>query len=184
MQSTRANASPTLEGAYTVPMSSQAFLVNTDTGQPLPWNPSTHVEQSTAAPPELPVFNTGGVRVSRVADALQRLREMEGLHLNWDSYGSEPPRERALAAARDLIWRVYQGSAYTGRPSVPYAVVPLSGGGVQLEWRGFTDAIEVEISEEGVLGCLLVRGAGPTRQFEEKDAVPESRIVELALSII
>ena len=109
---------------------------------------------STSSPgPEL----TGGVtnrefesvfefrRVSPIAEALERLRQIKGVGPNWDSYGSEAPTHAAVARAHSLIWEVYMGSVNAGqRPAVPYSVVPLSGGGVQVEWRGDAAAIEVE----------------------------------------
>jgi hypothetical protein len=67
---------------------------------------------------------------------------------------------------------------------VPYSVVPLSGGGVQVEWRGDAATIEVEISSEGVFGYLLVRGSEPLRDVEERDNVPQSHILELVRSVI
>jgi hypothetical protein len=69
-------------------------------------------------------------------------------------------------------------------PVVPYSVVPLSGGGVQVEWRGRDAVIEVEISPEGAFGYLLATGTEPSRQFEERDNVAESQIVELVRSVI
>lgn len=178
------DAPAAIQSASTASVSSQAVFVDVSTGQVRTWNPSIHFVRSTSdAWPEPPAVNTNGVTVLPLADALQQLRRIEGLDLNWDSYGSEPPTRRALAAARSLIWRVYEGSACAGVPLVPYAVVPLSGGGVQVEWRGVSDAIEIEVSAEGALSYLLVRGTGPTRDFDEREAVPEFRIVELVRSI-
>jgi len=149
---------------------------------------------STSSPgPEL----TGGVtnrefesvfefrRVSPIAEALERLRQIKGVGPNWDSYGSEAPTHAAVARAHSLIWEVYMGSVNAGqRPAVPYSVVPLSGGGVQVEWRGDAAAIEVEISSEGIFGYLLARGSGPSREFEEAENVSQSRILQLIRDVI
>ncbi len=124
-------------------------------------------------------------RVSPIAETLERLQQIEGLGPNWDSYGSETPSHVAVATAHSLIWAVYMGSVNAGqRPTVPYSVVPLSGGGVQVEWRGDAAAIEVEISSEGVLGYLLARGSEPSREFEEGDNVSQSRILQLIRDVI
>lgn len=124
-------------------------------------------------------------RVSPIAETLNRLQQIEDLGANWDSYASEAPSHLAVATAHSVIWAVYMGSVHEGRrPTVPYSVVPLSGGGVQVEWRGDAATIEVEISSEGVFGYLLVRGSEPLRDVEERDNVPQSHILELVRSVI
>ncbi len=124
-------------------------------------------------------------RVSPIAETLERLQQIEGLGPNWDSYGSEAPSHVAVATAHSLIWAVYIRSVNAGqRPAVPYSVVPLSGGGVQVDWRGDAAAIEVEISSEGVLGYLLARGSEPSRELEEADNVSQSRILQLIRDVI
>jgi hypothetical protein len=117
--------------------------------------------------------------------AFRRLEEIEALGADWDSYGSEATKHMAVATAHRLIWQVYMWSLSARRtPSTPYSVLPLSDGGVQVEWRGPAAAVEVEISSEGVLGYLLARGSGPTREFEERDGVPECQILELVRSVV
>jgi hypothetical protein len=113
-----------------------------------------------------------------------RLRGLETLDSNWDSYGSVPPNPRALAAARSLIQKVYQISAYSGATVVPYSVLPLSGGGVQIEWRGPAGVIEIEVSAAGELGYLIAKGTGPERVFEEGNDVAEFRAVDLVRSVM
>jgi hypothetical protein len=123
------------------------------------------------------------------ANALQQtlrlLAELGRLEPDWDTYGSEPPTKEAIAAARHLIEEVQRGLQGTEAGlSLPFAVVPLSGGGVQIEWRGENDSIEVEIGPRGEWGYLLARGAGPVRKFEEGDGVARSRILELVASVV
>jgi hypothetical protein len=122
---------------------------------------------------------------SRLADALERLNQIENLDANWDSYGSQPPTQVALETAGRLIGAVYEDTlSARPRAAVPYSVIPLSGGGVQVEWRGNSAAIEVEISSEAVLGYLLARGSEPSREFEEADNVSQPRILQLIRDVI
>ena len=136
-------------------------------------------------PAPLPGRSTSGDLSIPVAAALKRLVTIEALGPDWDSYGSEPPHHMAVARAHKLIWELYMWSlGARDCPVVPYSVVPLSGGGVQVEWRGRDAVIEVEISPEGAFGYLLATGTEPSRQFEERDNVAESQIVELVRSVI
>jgi hypothetical protein len=130
--------------------------------------------------------STIGGTVPPIAEAFKRLDAIKELPFNWDSYGSAPPSNTAVDAAHNLIWKAYLASLHDSgeKPAVPYVVLPLSGGGVQVEWRGVAGAIEVEISSEGVFGYLLARGTAPSREFEEMDNVPEFRILALIRSVI
>ncbi len=140
----------------------------------------------TGKPPEaLPERSTSGDLTIPVAAALKRLLTIEALGPNWDSYGSDAPHHMAVARAHRLIWELYMWSLGARHcPIVPYSVVPLSGGGVQVEWRGCDAVIEVEIGPEGAFGYLLSKGTEPSREFEERDNVAESQIVEMVRSVI
>jgi hypothetical protein len=149
-------------------------------GRPLICDPRL-INQTADAPQSPMSIQTNGTAGLPLGDGLQRIRELERLKLDWDSYGSEPPTQWALAAARTLILEVSENSKYL---RVPFAIMPLSGGGVQIEWRGATDSIEVEITAEGLFNYLLVRGSGSERHFAERDDVSKSHIVELILSCV
>src|SRR5260370_27103929 len=115
---------------------------------------------------------------SELGRTFKRLDEISALERNWDSYGSEPPTVDAIAKARTLITSVYRTlRATAGQNAIPFAVVPVSGGGVQIEWRSRDGAIEVEIGAESY-GYLLVQGSGPNRSFREEDVGSEARIVD------
>jgi hypothetical protein len=129
-------------------------------------------------------MGTDGNPILPVPEVIKALQAIEKLDVNWDSYGSNAPTALAVTAARSLIWTVDLESMYKDRKRpVPRAVLPLSGGGVQIEWQGEASAIEVEVSSEGIFGYLLAKGRGPSREFTEADDVPRARIVELVLSI-
>jgi hypothetical protein len=150
----------------------ESRLFHPDTGLPL-------------LPDPQPGQGTSLIPVSPVAAALKQLQTMEALGANWDSYGSDAPTHLAVLTAHTLIWEVYMWSTNArNRPVLPYSVVPLSSGRVQVEWRGGAAAIEVEISSEGVLGYLLARGSEHSREYEEADNVPQSQILQLIRDVI
>ena len=122
---------------------------------------------------------------SPIQEVLGRLDRLRNLHQDWDSYGSDAPTSLAVAIARHLIWIVLTRTyALAEDRSIPYAVVPLSGGGVQVEWRCGAKAIEVEIGPDGHFGYLLVEGSGTQRRFDERDGIDESAIVNLVISVV
>jgi hypothetical protein len=163
---------PSARSSSTAEVYVQPQLFHPDTGRPL-------------IPRPVPEIGTNGHPAFPIDTAFKRLWEIEALGADWDSYGTEATKHAAVATAHRLIWQVYMWSLTTRHiPSSPYSVVPLSGGGVQVEWRGPASAIEVEISPGGVYGYLLARGSGPTREFEEADGVPEHQILELVRSVI
>lgn len=72
--------------------------------------------------------------------------ELAALPENWDSYGGRPPASTAIAVARRLVESV--------------SAVPMSDGGVQVEWRGAGLDVEVVVTPAGlasVLVCAEVR---------------------------
>jgi len=153
-------------------------MTNTGAGQPSTAQPS---EESIYVRTDKRPVKAGSMRpYSSLLGTLQRLSQIESVGQNWDSYGSEPPAHAAIGAAQNLVWPVINtmfGSV--GGRAVPYALAPLSGGGIQAEWRGKNDAIEVEIDRVGRYGYLLIHGTGDARTFEERDDVSESEIINL-----
>lgn len=149
----------------------------------------------TAPMPAIVFYNHAGTQLSAPALEQEAAREIikntfddldriAGLPADWDSYGSPAPTKKAVETARRLIMTVYGEALLSARnPSLPYSVAPLSGGGVQLEWRGENKATEVQVSPDGAFGYLLVKGAEPSCAYEEGDGAPESRILELVRSV-
>ena len=76
-------------------------------------------------------------------DAIKKLFQLLALPHDWDSYGSPPPSEVAVKTAGRLILDI--GLDYFVSPRI----VPVSGGGVQLEWRVGSRELEIEINDEG-----------------------------------
>lgn len=114
--------------------------------------------------------------VWKLRGILDRVNNLAHLGPNWDSYGSEPPTAEARSKATDLIWDVVRESfGRADLTAIPFAVAPLSGGGVQLEWRRGNNSIEVEVDPLGNnFGYLLSRQNQGNREFDERDNVQES----------
>lgn len=87
--------------------------------------------------------------------ALKTLDEISKLSEDWDSYGAAPPTAPAISAAYRLVWRVAEQFADGVAHAVPWVIAPLADGGIQVEWRGEGDAIEVEIAPDGSIGYLV-----------------------------
>lgn len=166
-------------------------------GRFMPIPPSSFVFNAagcTASVPDIARYNDEGIEPLPASEAkpaqqtyqntMANLKRIAGLGVDWDSYGSAPPTNVAVEAARRLINTVYRDSLLSARnPSLPFSVAPLSGGGIQLEWRGETNSIEVEVGPEGAFGYLLIKGAEPSSVYEEEDSQSESRILELVRSV-
>jgi hypothetical protein len=72
-------------------------------------------------------------------DVLGRLKELSGLPANWDHHGAPPVNASDLAAALKTLSGVM--AADTPAP----AIVPISGGGLQLEWHRAGLDVEVVV---------------------------------------
>lgn len=92
---------------------------------------------------------------------IKRLREVLSLSENWDSYGSPPPTQLAADAAMDLLTRINIDHFVAPR------VVPVSGGGLQLEW---------EIGERGLELLILDDGSVEYLTTERREPHEEGRI--------
>lgn len=73
---------------------------------------------------------------------LERLSALGELELNWDSYGGLPIHRTAIEAASRLI-------RSSDRDSLMPAVVPLSDGGISLEWRVAGGEFDLVIGPDG-----------------------------------
>src|SRR5262245_44338244 len=72
---------------------------------------------------------------------LRKLGELLRLPANWNSYGARPVDSACAWAAFQLLSRLLPDDA------LPPAIVPTSGGGVQLEWH--THGVDLEIQVLG-----------------------------------
>lgn len=115
----------------------------------------------------------------------QRLTALSTLADGWDSYGGKAPSERALQATRSLLstLEAKYGVGF-GTELNPVHIAPLPIGGVQLEWAGGSQDIEVEISPSGDFAYLLIDRTGEQRSFAEEDTVPAATIVGLVAQVL
>lgn len=129
--------------------------------------------------------NTQPLPESFLSTTRERLNQLTKLGPNWDSYGASPVSEVAILRSNRLLEEFLLSFADLVGASVrPYAVAPLSNGGVQLEWRGPTGFLEVEVGSEGDLGYLLAIGTGDGRTLQEGDDVTSAEILQLAARIL
>jgi len=99
--------------------------------------------------------------------ALKDIEETALLPLNWDGYGSPPPGMQELQCAKVILGLI----EYENFPQ-PH-IVPISGGGIQLEWQYRGRELELEIvSKLGIILFLRVHEDGTT----EEDSYPLAAI--------
>ena len=91
-------------------------------------------------------------------EAVRKLFQLLALPRDWDSYGSPPPSEVAITAGVRLILGIDLDHFVSPR------VVPVSGGGVQLEWSLGSREVEIEIDDEGSVEYLKSVGAKPVEE--------------------
>ncbi len=116
--------------------------------QPLPdKDPSADTVDTTEMPPWL-------------MDVLPRLEELAALQKNWDSYGSPPPTLKLMGDALAVIQRAERLLGYSHiwqAVMMPTpSIVPLSGGGIQIEWQTPVKELELEFFDERRTVALAV----------------------------
>lgn len=79
-----------------------------------------------------------------------KLTELSELPENWDGYGSRRIEPAAKKTASNLLLMVYS----LGMPT-PH-IVPVSGGGIQLEWQIKGRELELEVLPDGEILFLIV----------------------------
>lgn len=90
--------------------------------------------------------------------AVKRVFQTAELSANWDSYGSPPLSAQAVRTAISVILSVHLDDLPT--PDV----VPVPGGGIQLEWRMGSRELELEILPNGSLEFLKSEHGEPLEE--------------------
>lgn len=145
---------------------------------PLPdTDASADAEDTTEMPPWL-------------TDVLHRLDDLATLQHNWDSYGSPPPSLELMANALALVqraerllgcWRPQEYAIPIPTPSI----VPLSGGGIQIEWQTPMKELELEFFENRHAAALAVdiaTGKTTERAFDPGDCDAVSGLLAWLMS--
>ncbi len=89
------------------------------------------------------------------------LRFAYSLRQNWDSYSSAPIRTWVVKTAIDLIREVPFDNLSAPR------VVPVSGGGIQLEWSKGNRDLEIEVRPDRSIEGLKVLAGMPVDDGQE-----------------
>ena len=98
------------------------------------------------------VFDLPGI-ITWQKDVLKRLLELIRLPKNWDSYGSEPPRQ----SVANFAWLIL-GTLDLEHLPTPF-IAPVSGSGLQIEWHVGNRSLELEILIDGLVDYLKTEGA-------------------------
>jgi hypothetical protein len=88
----------------------------------------------------------------RVAFLVERIKVLEALPANWDSYAANPLDDRAVRAAMSLIIDAERTCCS------PDNLVPLSSGGLGLRWQ--SDGVELEIDIDPDKTCSATLESG------------------------
>lgn len=117
-------------------------------------------------------------------DLQARFDHLGGLERNWDSYEAEPISPKAISLAKTVVCRSIAALERHGAKNVyPFAIAPLSDGGVQVEWRGTAGFVEIEIGPSGALSALVGRGSHSSLADEEHPSVSLDDVAELLVAI-
>lgn len=134
--------------------------------EPQIWNwMSAWKEPTTSSPKGLAMKLAGTLPVRLAAErdrheaawrggAMKRIMRVLCLPFDWDSQGSDAPPPATAAEALSFLGRVLAPNA------VPPAVVPLSGGGIQLEWHRHGADVEIILGPVEDRGIYVVDDAG------------------------
>lgn len=105
-------------------------------------------------------FPKGGPQTVQVTSLLEqspwskaardRLKELSAMPLGWNGYDSPPIRSEAIRESFNLLTEL----AKLGMPEP--IIVPVSGGGIQMEWLGPSSEIEIEVLPGGAMHYLVV----------------------------
>ena len=113
-----------------------------------------------------------------------RLDHLGALERNWDSYGAEPISTKAIDVAKVVLCRSIAALRQRGSKNVyPFAIAPVSDGGVQLEWRGRAGFLEIEIAPSGTLSALVSKGESHPSAQKEHSGVSSEDVTAMLLAI-
>lgn len=183
---------------YTLPtfcLASQGtMLINPATGRLLGYEFPFSGDLATSSPLPSPYWRPDtGTQLTewstlhlarRCLAALRNLARIAALPENWDTFGSDKAAAAALSSSRDLIWKAVIHLAARGVDGTPYDIAPLSGGGLQIEWRGGSKSIEVEVSANGHYNYLLTEECDGRVESQEADNVTLEEILHLISAVL
>ena len=109
---------------------------------------------------------------------MTKLLEFAYLEDNWDSYHAKPIELKTLKQVIDLYSAIYEKFHI-----LPVHIAPFSGG-IQLEYRENSNALEIEVRGTNKYAYLFIQGEKENdlkddRTFSEEDNVDEVRVFEM-----
>jgi hypothetical protein len=124
-------------------------------------------------------------RLVGIEPIFERLEELGKLSMDWDGYDGDPPTARATATAGRLIVAAAErlGACSDGR-TVPYEVMPIADGGLQLEWRGCAERAELNVGPTGAISFLHVTEVRDERKCREGDDLPWAEVLALIERVV
>ncbi|HLY59996.1 MAG TPA: hypothetical protein VKV95_04450 [Terriglobia bacterium] len=86
------------------------------------------------------------------AESLRTISTLAKLPANWDSYGSPAVQTPAVQRAVEVL-----AACQALCPTAP-RIVPVAGGGLQIEWDVKSRELEIEVLPNGSIEVLMVEG--------------------------
>jgi len=125
-------------------------------------------------------YDSTGSRAVRVGslnewqvEALKKIVGLESLGHNWNSYGSVPPSAWVIGTAIDFICKVPFDN-----PPMP-RIMPVAGGGIQMEWEKGRRELEVEIHPDTTIEVLQAINGRPLNPDEVSSPAPRAAVERL-----
>ncbi|MDQ6601484.1 MAG: hypothetical protein M3176_13460 [Chloroflexota bacterium] len=115
--------------------------------------------------------------------ALQRLDAFAMYPPDWDDGGAATIASDTILRAKELVQGVYRSVQHSDEAE-PFYIGPIPNGGIQVEWRGIAEGIEVEIRPDGTYGCLHVQTNAHEPAMHHQRAVSYDTIVALVAGIL
>lgn len=97
---------------------------------------------------------------SLIEKAIDDLDALSKLPIDWDSYGSPKISNDLIIAAKSFLYQLEYEFFAAPR------VVPISGGGIQLEWQMGERELELEFIDSDNIGYLKVRNEKPIEESQ------------------
>jgi len=114
------------------------------------------------------IVRTIEVRERPFVPFFHRLDTLGALADNWDSYGAARVSSVALRIARAVLTDLsLRPAAFGATTLVPFTIVPVATGGINMEWRRQDAALELWVDTEGRIEALVDQRHVQPR-FEEK----------------
>jgi hypothetical protein len=155
----------------------------------VPQYPATRASVQSQHPIPKPVGNQSSfmeshhiITIDILIAAMRRLDSFAMYAPDWDDAGAATIAADTIMRAKRLVRDIFANISHS--EGEPYYIGPIPNGGIQTEWRGDADSIEVEIRPDGGFDYLLVRGYASQPNIVHRRDVPSDEIVRLVSEIL